>query len=88
VAVIAVSHPPKAAQAKAIHAVTGSLAFVAAARLVFVAVAEPETERRLLLPVKSNLSAAADGIGYRLVQTSVTNGVEPVDLTGTGEHTV
>jgi putative DNA primase/helicase len=75
VAVVAVSHPPKAAQAKAIHAVTGSLAFVAAARFVLLAVEEPETERRLLLPVKNNLSAPADGLGYWLVQRPVTNGV-------------
>lgn len=90
VAVIAVSHPPKATQAKALHAVTGSLAFVAAARFVFVAAEEPETERRLLLPVKNNLSAPADGIGYRLVQDCVSNNVtgsfvvwdsEPVTIT-------
>jgi hypothetical protein len=69
VAVLAVSHPPKAAQAKAIHSVTGSLAFVAAARIVFIAVEEPETERRLLLHVKNNLSASAAGIGFRLAQS-------------------
>ena len=90
VAVLAVSHPPKATPSKALHAVTGSLAFVAAARFVLVAIEEPETERRLLLPVKSNLSAPADGIGYRLVQRLVTNDVlasyvawdsEPVTVT-------
>jgi hypothetical protein len=68
IAILAISHPPKATQSKAIHAVTGSLAFVAAARMVFIAVEEPETDRRLLLPVKSNLSAPAAGLGYRLAQ--------------------
>ena len=48
VAVLAISHPPKAAQATAINSVTGSLAFVAAARMVFITAEEPETERRLL----------------------------------------
>jgi putative DNA primase/helicase len=32
IAILGISHPPKATQSKAIHAVTGSLAFVAAAR--------------------------------------------------------
>jgi putative DNA primase/helicase len=68
VAVLAISHPPKATQAKALHAVTGSLAFVAAARLVFIAVREPQTERRLFPPVKNNLGPLAAGIGFRLAQ--------------------
>ena len=63
VAVFAVTHPPKSSTGKAIHAFTGSLAFVAAARLAFVAVEETETGRFLLLPVKSNLGPKADGIG-------------------------
>jgi putative DNA primase/helicase len=36
VAILAVSHPPKGAADKALHSVTGSLAFVAAARMVFI----------------------------------------------------
>jgi AAA domain len=58
VAILAVSHPPKASQAKALHSVTGSLAFVAAARMVFLVVEEPETGRRLFLPAKNNLGHA------------------------------
>ena len=61
VAMLAISHPPKATQSKALHAVTGSLAFVAAARLVFIASKEPQTERRLLLAVKNNLGPLAAG---------------------------
>ena len=38
-AIIGISHPPKAAQAKAIHAVTGSLR-LSDARLVFLVVEE------------------------------------------------
>jgi DNA repair protein RadA/Sms len=55
VSVLGVTHPPKAHQANAIHAFTGSLAFVAAARLAFFVTEEPETDRRLLLTVKNNL---------------------------------
>jgi RecA-family ATPase len=36
VAVLSITHPPKASQAKAIHAFTGSLAHVAAARMAFL----------------------------------------------------
>jgi putative DNA primase/helicase len=65
-AVVSITHPPKAAQAKAINAFTGSLAFVAASRMAFVAVEEPETDRRLLLAVKNNLAPLATGIGYSI----------------------
>jgi putative DNA primase/helicase len=75
VAVLAITHPPKAPQAKAIHVATGSLAFVAAARLAFLAIKEPETERRLLLPIKNNLGALAPGLGYSLVQHIVSKGI-------------
>ena len=75
VGVLGITHPPKAAQAKAMHAVTGSLAFVAAARLVFIAVEETGTERRLMLAVKNNLGALAPGLGYRLAQTIVSGGI-------------
>jgi KaiC/GvpD/RAD55 family RecA-like ATPase len=77
VAVLAISHPPKATQAKALHAVTGSLAFVAAARLVFLAIEEPETTtgRRLLLAVKNNLGPKAKGLGFRLEHRIVKKGI-------------
>ena len=75
VAVLAISHPPKAAQASAINSVTGSLAFVAAARMVFITADEAETERRLLLSVKNNLGAKAPGLGYRMEQRIVSKGI-------------
>jgi len=76
VAVLAVSHPPKAPQAKPINSITGSLAFVAAARVVLLVVADPDDDdRSLLLPVKNNLSGAAEGMGYRLVQRPITGGI-------------
>ena len=75
VAVLAISHPPKAVQGKALHAVTGSLAFVAAARLVFIAANEPQAERRLLLAAKNNLGPKAPGLGYSLGQRFVSHDV-------------
>ena len=75
VAILAISHPPKATQSKALHAVTGSLAFVAAARLVFIATREPQSERRLFLPVKNNLGPLAAGLGFSLAQIFIGNDI-------------
>jgi len=74
VGIFAVSHPPKATQIKALYAITGSLAYVADARLVLLAIEEPETDRRLLLSVKNNLGRLAPGIGFRLAQRFVDDG--------------
>jgi len=90
VSVLGVTHPPKAYQANAIHAFTGSLAFVAASRLAFFVTLEAETKRRLLLSVKNNLGPKAPGIGYFIGTKSITGGINaphilwddaPVDLT-------
>jgi AAA domain-containing protein/bifunctional DNA primase/polymerase-like protein len=75
VAILAVTHPPKASQGKAIHNFTGSLAFVAAARLAFVCVEEPETDRSLLLAVKNNLGPKEPGLGYRFEQRATAKGI-------------
>jgi putative DNA primase/helicase len=73
VAVFSITHPPKATQSKSLHTATGSLAFMADARMAFLALKEPDTERRLFLPVKNNLGAPAPGLGYRLAQR-ITSG--------------
>jgi putative DNA primase/helicase len=79
VAVLAITHPPKAAQAKAINAITGSLAFVAAARVVMVAIADPETTgRSLLLPVKINIGQSPKGLGYRIEGRTVEGAEGPI----------
>jgi hypothetical protein len=75
IAVLGITHPPKATQSNALHAFTGSMADVAAARLAFLAVEEPGSDRRLLLPVKNNIGARAPGLGYRLEQTMLSNGI-------------
>ena len=89
-AVLAITHPPKATQAKAINAFTGSLAYIAAARVAFIVSEEPETDRRLLLPVKNNIGKLASGRGYYIVPTTIECGIEaprilwddaPVDVT-------
>jgi putative DNA primase/helicase len=75
IAVLAITHPPKAAQTKAINNFTGSLAFVASARLAFVAVEDTTSERSLLLAVKNNLGPKAGGLGYRLAQGFTAAGI-------------
>ena len=81
---LAITHPPKAAQGSAINSFTGSLAFVAAARMAFITAEEPETEhragpdtnrRRLLLAVKNNLGPLASGLGYRFEERTVSKGI-------------
>jgi hypothetical protein len=65
VAVLLIHHPPKQpAGGKALNAFSGSLAFVAAPRISFIAVAEENSERKLLLAVKNNLGALMGGLGY------------------------
>lgn len=75
VVVLAVSHPPKAPQAKAINSVTGSLAYVAAARIVLMAIDEPDSERLVILSVKNNIGPMAAGLGYWIVAHDLGNGI-------------
>jgi putative DNA primase/helicase len=90
VAVLGVTHPPKAAEGNALRAFTGSFAFVAAPRVAFYVTKEPETDRRVLLPVKNNIGMKALGLGYHIGTKTITNEItapnvlwsdEPVNVT-------
>lgn len=90
VAIQGVTHPPKAAQGNALRAFTGSFAFVAAPRIAFFVTSEPETTRRLLLPVKNNIGQKALGRGYFIGTKTISKGIvapyvqwddAPVDVT-------
>lgn len=79
VAVIAVSHLSKAAGAKALLRVSGSLAFVAAARAAFlVASDQSDIGRRLFLPMKNNLGPDATGLAFRIEGTTVASSAGPL----------
>jgi putative DNA primase/helicase len=70
VAVIAISHLRKAETA-ALHRAMGSVAFTAAARSVWAIAKDkrdPEGRRRLLLPVKSNISEDQGGLAFGLTK--------------------
>ncbi len=67
VAVLVVSHLNKGSGNSAAYRITGSLAFVAAARAVFAVAKDPQdSERRLVLPIKSNLGPDTYGYAYRV----------------------
>ena len=68
-AVLLVSHLNKSAGpgSSPLYRVSGSLAFVAAARAVWLVTRDPDDqERRLLLPVKCNLGPDQGGLAYRI----------------------
>ena len=77
VALLAITHLNKAGPANPLYRTMGSLAFVAAARAVWVVARDrPETEqetnltsggrRRLMLPAKNNLAGDGTGLAYHL----------------------
>jgi putative DNA primase/helicase len=79
VAIVCITHPPKAAQSKAINSFTGSLAFAAAARMAFVAIDDPEdplSGLQMLLPVKNNIGPMAPGLAYRRIGCVTEKGIQ------------
>jgi len=67
VAILAISHLNKS-QSHVIYRVTGSLAFVAAARTCYVVAEDPQNpDRRLVLRVKNNIHKDRSGIAYAIV---------------------
>lgn len=74
-AVLAISHLRKSLEGDAILRVSGSLAFVAAARAVYLVASDPgDRSRRLLLPAKNNLGTDNTGYAYRVVPYSLKSG--------------
>ncbi|MEY9525606.1 hypothetical protein ABIF70_006747 [Bradyrhizobium japonicum] len=76
VAIVAVSHLNKAGGGgKSVNAVTGSGAFVAAARASFLVVKdEADEDRRLLIESKNNLGRAP-GLSFRIQQCMLSSGI-------------
>ena len=76
VAIVGVTHPPKASSGSAIRSFTGSYAYVAASRMALYVIGEPNTKRRLLLPVKNILGPLPRGIGYSIIPKQIACGIE------------
>jgi hypothetical protein len=91
VAILGVTHPPKAAQGNCLRSFAGSFAFVAAPRLAHFVTADPDNpQRKLLLPVKNNIGRKAYGVGYSICTKIISDNIEaaavvwddsPVDVT-------
>lgn len=76
VAILGVTHLRKSS-GNAVHRAIGSIAFAAAARAAWAVAPDPaDSERRLFLAVKQNLSAPASGMAFRVIASSGTARVE------------
>lgn len=72
VAVVCVTHLNKTADGPALYRASGSMAFSAAARAVWLAAKDKQSpERRLLLPIKNNLAPHAPGLAFRIVCSAI-----------------
>jgi hypothetical protein len=81
-ALLTVAHLSKDQQKAALHRPGGSIAFVAAARLVFAVATDPNDDsRRILCPLKANLCAKAPSLAFRLPDGAIAwDASEPVTV--------
>jgi len=80
-AVLAVHHLNKGTSSNALYRASGSLDFVAAARIVHGVAADPEVEgRRVFVPVKCNIAAMPEGLGFGIGEEGVVFDELPVTL--------
>lgn len=89
VAILAITHPPKAGGTAAMHRFVGSGAYIAVARSAYLLARDPDSDdehRRLFLPVKSNLAPLGKGLALRLEQTIVADGIVASRIAWTGEE--
>ncbi len=76
-AVVCVSHLSKGGSGEALLRVTGSLAFVAAARAAFlVALDKGDKHRRLFLPIKNNIGNDESGLAFTVQSVTLPGGIE------------
>jgi hypothetical protein len=86
VAIVAISHLNKTGGGNALYRVSGSLAFVAAARASYLVCKDKsDPKRRLLLSIKNNLAPECEGLAYRVAANENAIGriewePHPVDL--------
>ncbi len=77
VAVVCISHLNKAGGNEALMRVTGSLAFVAAARAAYVVARDKDDpERRLFLPLKNNIGNDQAGLAFKVESHEVEGGIQ------------
>jgi KaiC/GvpD/RAD55 family RecA-like ATPase len=78
-AIICVSHLTKATAVSSLMRVTGSLAFVAAARAAYLVSSDPQDKsRRFFLPMKNNLGPDATGLAFCIEGTTIGSTAGPL----------
>jgi putative DNA primase/helicase len=76
-AIICVSHLNKGGGGEAMTRITGSLAFVAAARAAYLIVKDTDDgRRRLFLPVKNNVGNDSSGLAFTIESKQLPEGIE------------
>lgn len=86
-AIVAVSHLRKSGAGEAMLQVTGSLAFVAAARAAYiVAKDQADPARRLMLPAKNNLGDDQTGYAFRIESVKLPGGIQTSRVAWDAEH--
>lgn len=81
ISVILVTHMNKGTGTKALYRATGSLAFVAAARMAWLVTPDRDDPlRQLMLPVKHNIVERPDGLAYRIGDGVIQWETEPVTI--------
>ena len=79
-AIVAVHHLNKGTSPNALYRASGSLDFVAAARVVHGVARDPDNEgRRVFVPVKCNIAAMPEGLGFRIGEEGVVFDTLPVN---------
>lgn len=79
VAVLGIMHLTKGADQRALYRALGSVAFVAAARLVLAVAPHPNDDaQRVLVPVKSNICTPAAALAYSLNDGALKWNPEPI----------
>lgn len=75
IAIVVVTHLNKSSGGNAMNKITGSLAFVAAARAAYMVVKDENDEsRRLFLPVKNNLAEDRNGFAFSVESVEIHDG--------------
>jgi putative DNA primase/helicase len=86
-AVVAVSHlnKPNPGGTTALHRVTGSGAFSAAARAVFLVISQPDSGQRLFLSGKNNVGREQPGLVFEIEERDTPSGIRAPAIRWTGE---
>ncbi|MDX1964619.1 MAG: AAA family ATPase [Pirellulales bacterium] len=81
-AVVLIAHLNKSGGANALYRTSGSISIIGMARTAWVVTKDPEDQtNRLILPMKSNLAAEVFGLGFKIIDSQVAWGTEPVKCT-------